>query len=61
MSFFYNCRSCLRTFPAFGEVKACPLCMSPQIEESPEIGMGERLERGTIYKVNLTNGRVTKD
>ncbi len=60
MSFFYNCRSCLQTFPAFDEVKACPLCKSPRIEESPEIGMGERLERGAIYIVNLTNGHVTK-
>jgi hypothetical protein len=61
VSFFYRCRSCLQTFPAFREeVKTCPLCSSPQIEEAPEMGMGERLERGAIYNVDLTNGQITK-
>ena len=60
MSFFYKCRSCLQTFPAFREVKACPLCSSAQIEEAPEVGMGERLERGAIYIVDLSTGRLTK-
>jgi hypothetical protein len=41
-------------------VKACPLCASSQIEETPEVGMGERLERGAIYTVDLMNGRLTK-
>ena len=61
VSFFYKCRSCEQTFPVFREnVRACPLCNSSQIEESPEIGMGERLERGAIYKLDLANGRLTK-
>jgi len=60
VSFFYKCQSCLRTFPAFAEVTTCPLCHSPRIEESPEIGMGERLERGVVYSVDLTNGRLTR-
>jgi hypothetical protein len=61
VSFFYKCLSCQQAFPAFSEeLKACPLCNSPQIEESPEVGMGERLERGAIYKVDLRNGRLIK-
>jgi hypothetical protein len=62
MPFFYRCLSCLQTFPAFrGQVQACALCDSPDIEESPEIGMAERLERGAFYRLDLTNGRLTKE
>lgn len=61
MSFFHRCRSCLQTFPAFSsDVTICALCGSPDIEEAAEIGMGERLERGAIYRVDLTSGRLAK-
>lgn len=44
-----------------------PAPLSHLAEEDPfdftpakELGMGERLERGGIYKVDLTSGRLTR-
>jgi hypothetical protein len=57
MSYFYRCRSCQETFPAFADdIARCAFCGSDQIEASPG-AEPTRLERGAYYEIDLKIGK----